>query len=138
MLPFVVLGGATTLYILWALTAFPLQLYVQENSLVYINQSTNNTAVAFLYLIVTCGALFFSEIRMMVVFGAANLAILLIVMTVKRYAFTSVWCGYATAASVIILAWAVVGIAIVNAPSAQKSIANLGSQSDVIRDLFTS
>jgi hypothetical protein len=26
MLPFLVLGGATTSYILWALTAFPLQL----------------------------------------------------------------------------------------------------------------
>jgi hypothetical protein len=105
MLPFAILGGATTLYILWALTAFPLQVYVQRNSIVYINQATNNTAVALVYLIVTCGALFFSEIRMMVVFGAANLVILLIVMAVKRYAFTSVWCAYAAAASVIILAY---------------------------------
>jgi hypothetical protein len=105
MLPFVVLGGAVTLYILWALTAFPLQLYVKQNSIVYINQATNNTAVALLYLVVTCGALFFSEIRMMVVFGAANLVILLIVMAVKRYAFTSVWCAYAAAVSVIILAY---------------------------------
>jgi len=105
MLPFVILGGATTLYILWALTAFPLQLYVKQNSIVYINQATNNTPVALVYLIATCGALFFSEIKMMVVFGAANLAILLIVIAVKRYAFTSVWCAYAAAASVIILAF---------------------------------
>jgi len=105
MLPFLVLGGATTLYTLWALTAFPLQLYVKQNSIVYMNQATNNTAVAILYLVVTCGALFFSEIRMMVVFGAANLVILLIVMAVKRYAFTSVWCAYAAAASVVILAY---------------------------------
>ena len=105
MLPFVVLGGAVTLYILWALAAFPLQLYVEKNSIVYINQATNNTLVALLYVIVTCGSLFFSEIRMMVAFGAANLAILLIVMVVKRYAFTSVWCAYAAAASVIILAY---------------------------------
>jgi len=105
MLPFAILGGATTLYILWALTAFPLQLYVKQNSIVYINQATNNTPVAFVYLVVTCGALFFSEIRMMVVFGAANLAILLMVIAVKRYAFTSVWCAYAAAASVIILAY---------------------------------
>jgi hypothetical protein len=48
MLPFLVLGGATTLYILWALTAFPLELYVKGNSIVYINQATNNTAVALL------------------------------------------------------------------------------------------
>jgi hypothetical protein len=105
MLPFVVLGGATTLYILWALTAFPLQLYVKGNSIVYINQATNNTAVALLYVIATCGSLFFSKIKMMVIFGAANLAILLVVMEVKRYAFTSLWCAYAAVASVIILAY---------------------------------
>jgi hypothetical protein len=105
MLPFLVLGGATTLYILWALTAFPLQLYVKGNSIVYINQATNNTAVALLYVIATCGSLFFSKIKMMVVFGAANLAILLVVMGVKRYAFTSLWCAYAAVASVIILAY---------------------------------
>ena len=105
MLPFLVLGGATTLYILWALTAFPLQLYVRGNSIVYINQATNNIAVAVLYVIATCGSLFFSKIRMMVVFGMANLAIVLVVMGIKRYAFTSVWCAYAAVASVIILAY---------------------------------
>jgi hypothetical protein len=105
MLPFLVVGGGTTLYILWALTAYPLQLYVKGNSIVYINQATNNTAVAVLYVIATCGSLFFSKIRMMVIFGAANLAILLIVMEFKRYAFTSLWCAYAAIASVIILAY---------------------------------
>jgi hypothetical protein len=105
MLPFVVLGGAVTLYVLWALTAFSLQVYLERHSIVYINQATNNTLVALLYVVVTCGSLFFSRIRMMVVFGGANLAILLIVMAVKRYAFTSVWCAYAAVASVIILAY---------------------------------
>jgi len=105
MPPFLILGGATTLYILWALTAFPLQLYVRGNSIVYINQATNNTAVAVLYVIATCGSLFFSKIKMMVIFGAANLAIVLVVMEVKRYAFTSLWCAYAAVASVIILAF---------------------------------
>jgi len=105
MLPFVILGGGTTLYILWALTAFPLQLFVRGNSIVYINQATNNTAVGTLYVIATCGSLFFSRIRMMVLFGAANLIILLVVMEVKRYAFTSLWCAYAAIASVIILAY---------------------------------
>ncbi len=105
MLPFLVLGGATTLYILWALTAYPLQLYVKGNSIVYINQATNNTTVALLYVIATCGSLFCSKIRMMIVFGGANLIILLIVMAFKRYAFTSLWCAYAAVASVIILAY---------------------------------
>jgi len=105
MLPFLVLGGATALYILWALTAYPLQLYVKGNSIVYLNQATNNTVVAFLYVIATCGSLFCSKIRMMVIFGAANLIILLIVMEFKRFAFTSLWCAYAAVASVIILAY---------------------------------
>jgi hypothetical protein len=70
-----------------------------------INQATNNTAVAILYVIATCGSLFFSEVKAMVLFGVANLAILLVVMEVKRYAFTSLWCAYAAIASVIILAY---------------------------------
>ncbi len=105
MLPFLVLGGTTALYILWALTAYPLQVYIERNSIVYINQATNNTTVALLYVMATCGSLFFSKVRAMVIFGAANLAILLVVMEFKRYAFTSLWCAYAAVASVIILAY---------------------------------
>ena len=105
MLPFLLIGGGTTLYVLWALTAFPTQVYVRQNSIVYINPATNNTALAILYVIATCGSLFFSQIKDMVVFGSANLVILLAVMAVKRYAFTSVWCAYAAVASVIILAY---------------------------------
>jgi hypothetical protein len=105
MLPFLVIGGATTLYVLWALTAYPTQVYIQGNSIVYINQATNNTIVAVLYVIATCGSLFFSKVRAMVIFGAANLVILLLVMAFKRYAFTSLWCAYAAVASVIILAY---------------------------------
>jgi uncharacterized protein DUF6629 len=105
MLPFLALGTGTTLYISWALTAFPTQVYVKADSIVYINQATNNTAVAILYVIATCGSLFFSQVKAMVAFGAANLTILLIVMAFKRYAFTSLWCAYAAIASVIILAY---------------------------------
>jgi hypothetical protein len=105
MIPFLVLGTLTTLYILWALTAFPTQVYVKGNSIVYINQATNNLTVAIFYVIATCGSLFFSKVRAMILFGAANLIILLAVMALKRYAFTSLWCAYAAIASVIILAY---------------------------------
>jgi hypothetical protein len=105
MVPFLVIGGATGLYVLWALTAYPTQIYVRENSIVYINQATDNMAVAVLYVIATCGSLFFSKVRAMVVFGVANLAILLVVDAIKRYAFTSVWCAYAALASVIVLVY---------------------------------
>lgn len=105
MLPFLIIGTLTALYILWALTAYSLQVYVQGHSLVYLNPATNYTFVAILYVIATCGSLLFSKIKDMVIFGIANLAILLVVMEVKRYAFTSLWCAYAAAASVIILAY---------------------------------
>jgi hypothetical protein len=105
MMPFVVIGGATTLYMLWALAAYPTQIYEVANSIVYVNQATNHTEVAVLYVLATCGSLFFSKVRAMVLFGAANLTILLVVMAFKRYAFTSLWCAYAAIASVIILAY---------------------------------
>jgi hypothetical protein len=105
MLPFLVLGAGTALYILWALIAYPLEVYIKGNSIVYINQATNNTTVAVLYVIATCGSLFVSEIKPMIAFGAANLLILLAVMEFKRYAFTSLWCAYAAIASVIILVY---------------------------------
>jgi hypothetical protein len=105
MLPFLAIGTGTTLYMLWALIAYPLHIYVEHNSIVYINDGTNNTVLGVLYVIATCGSLFFSKVRDMVIFGAANLAILLTVMAVKRYAFTSLWCAYAAVASVIILAY---------------------------------
>ena len=41
----------------------------------------------------------------MVMFGAVNLAILLVVEAIKEYAFTSVWCAYAALASIIILVY---------------------------------
>ena len=105
MLPFVAIGVGTTLSILWALTAYPTQIFVKGNSIVYINDATNNTAVAMLYVLATCGSLFVSKERPMVIFGLANLTILLVVMAFKRYAFTSLWCAYAAIASVIILAY---------------------------------
>ena len=105
MMPFVVLGLLLTLYMLWGLTAYPLQVSVVGNSIVYVNYATNMTWVAVLYVIATCGSLFFSKVPEMVMFGWANLAILLTVMAVKRYAFTSLWCAYAAVASVIILAY---------------------------------
>jgi hypothetical protein len=105
MAPFLAIGTGTALYILWALVAYPVRIYVEGNSIVYVDDGTNYTTLAVLYVIATCGSLFFSKVKAMVNFGVANLTILLVVMAVKRYAFTSLWCAYAAAASVIILGY---------------------------------
>ena len=105
MLPFVIVGGLTALYVLWGLAAYPTDIYVRDNSIVYSNYATSNIAIGILYVIATCGSLFFSQFKMMVMFGAVNLAILLVVEAIKEYAFTSVWCAYAALASIIILVY---------------------------------
>lgn len=102
MLGFVILGGVLALYLLWGLIAYPLEISMQSNSILYTNVITTTTLVAVLYVTATCGSLFFSGYRALIALGWYNLVGLLVVMLVKRYAFTSVWCAYAAAVSVII------------------------------------
>jgi hypothetical protein len=102
MLGFVILGGLLALYLTWGLVAYPTEIAMQTHSIVYVNPITTTTLVAVLYVIATCGSLFFSGFQKLVALGWVNLAGLLTVMLVRRYAFTSVWCAYAAAVSVII------------------------------------
>jgi hypothetical protein len=102
MLAFVLLGGLLALYLMWGLIAYPTEISMRAHSILYVNRITTTTLVAVLYVIATCGALFFSGFRKLVWLGLCNLAGLLTVMLVMRYAFTSVWCAYAAAVSVVI------------------------------------
>ena len=102
MLGFVVLGLLLGIYMLWGLIAYPIEAFVKAHGVVYLNAITTTTIVAILYVVATCGALFFSGFRGLVLLGTANLAGLLVVMAVRRYEFTSIWCAYAAVVSVII------------------------------------
>ena len=102
MLGFSILGGGLMLYLLWGLIAYPLQIYAGDHGIVYLNRITTTTLVAMLYVTATCGALFFSGFRALVLLAWLNFVGLLIVMVVKRYEFTSLWCAYAAVVSVVI------------------------------------
>ena len=102
MLDFCLLGGALTIYLLWGLIAYPIEIYARGHGIVYFNQISTTDLVAVLYVAATCGALFFSGFRELVLLGGLNLAGLLIVMLVRRYEFTSIWCAYAAVVSVVI------------------------------------
>lgn len=102
MMAFVILGGVLSLYLLWGLIAYSTSIAMQAHSIVYVNPITTTTLVAVLYVIATCGTLFFSGFRALVVLGWANFIGLLVVSVVRHYAFTSVWCAYAAVVSVII------------------------------------
>ncbi len=102
MLGFTILGGGLAVYLLWGLIAYPLQVSSGNNGIVYLNHISTTTLVAVLYVIATCGALFFSGYRLLVVLAWLNLVGLLIVMVVRRLEFTSLWCAYAAVVSVVI------------------------------------
>jgi hypothetical protein len=102
MLGFSILGGALGVYLLWGLIAYPLQISAGDNGIVYLNRITTTTLVAVLYVIATCGALFFSGFRLLVLLAWLNLVGLLIVMVVRRLEFTSLWCAYAAVVSVVV------------------------------------
>jgi hypothetical protein len=102
MLDFSLLGAGLTLYLLWGLIAYPLHVSAEHHGIVYTNPITTTTVVAVLYVIATCGALFFSGFPTLVILGGLNLIGLLVVMEVRRYEFTSIWCAYAAVVSVII------------------------------------
>jgi len=102
VLPFLALGAALTLYQLWALLHFTTTIFVESHSVAYRNPGSSNLVIATLYVIATCGSLFFSEYRYIVALGAVNLLGVLAVIWLKQYAFTSVWCAYAAVVSVLI------------------------------------
>ena len=102
MLDFSLLGAGLTVYLLWGLIAYPLHVSAAGHGIVYTNQITTTTLVAILYVTATCGALFFSGFRILVLLGGLNLIGLLTVMELKRYEFTSLWCAYAAVVSVVI------------------------------------
>jgi hypothetical protein len=102
MLAFSTLGAVLAVYLLWGLIAYPLQVYASRHGIVYLNQITNTTIVAVLYVTATCGALFFSGFSELVVLAWLNFVGLLVVMVVRRYEFTSIWCAYAAVVSAII------------------------------------
>lgn len=102
MLWFAILGGALALFTLWALIVAPLQVFLKDHSIAYVNGYTNSVAVAVIYVVATCGALLLSGYNWLVVLGVLNVVGLVAVLLLKAYAFTSLWCAYAAVVSVII------------------------------------
>ncbi|MEO8809528.1 MAG: DUF6629 family protein [Rhodanobacter sp.] len=100
--PFLLLGAALTVYMLWALVNYHTDIYIDQHSVVYRNPASSHLWIAVLYVIATCGALFFSGYRYIIALGAVNLAGVLLTIWFKQYAFTSVWCAYAAVVSVLV------------------------------------
>ena len=102
LVPFLLLGACLTLYLLWSLSVFHTDIFVENKSVAYRNPGTSHVWVAVLYVIATCGSLLFSGYRYIIALGVVNLIGVLLVIWFKQYAFTSVWCAYAAVVSILI------------------------------------
>lgn len=96
------LGLFLTLYSIWALSAAPLHVYVHNHSLVYDTPKTEHLGLGIGYVLTTIGSLILSSSISIRLFGWLNLFGLTLVWLVKPYAFTSLWCLYAAAVSVLL------------------------------------
>ncbi|MFZ5965014.1 DUF6629 family protein [Thalassococcus sp. BH17M4-6] len=89
-------------YMIMGVVSYPTSCYAKNLSIVYSNPVTETWWTALLYILVTCGALVLSGFSVVRWFGVLNLIGLTVVMIVKSYAFSSVWCFYAAVISVIL------------------------------------
>ncbi len=96
------LGLLLTLYSVWALSAAPMHVYVRNHSLVYDTPKTEYFWLGVGYVLTTIGSLILSSSISIRLFGWLNFFGLTLVWLVKPYAFTSLWCLYAAAVSVLL------------------------------------
>jgi hypothetical protein len=97
-----IIGAALMAYTLWGLAVHPTSVSVENNALVYLNPWTNKLWVALIYVLTTCGSLILSSSIAIQLFGWLNLIGLTAIYLLKPYAFTSLWCLYAAAISVLL------------------------------------
>ena len=97
-----ILGGILMVYTMWGLSVQPTSVSIENNALVYINPWTDKLWIAIIYVLTTCGSLILSSSIAIQLFGWLNLLGLTVVYLLKPYAFTSLWCLYAAAISVLL------------------------------------
>jgi len=99
---FTIIGAVLCMWVTYAIMALPSLAIEEHNSIAYRNSETDNGIVGIAYILATCGALIFSTHTVIRWFGILNIIGLTIVLLVKGYAFTSIWCAYAAVLSILI------------------------------------
>ncbi|MCJ2125749.1 DUF6629 family protein [Methylobacterium sp. J-077] len=95
-------GAGLAAFVFRGLISYPSTACIEQHSIHYDNPGTALTSVAAIYVVATCGALIASSHRVVRWFGWLNFIGVIATLIVKGYAFTSVWCLYAAAVSVIL------------------------------------
>lgn len=98
----VLMGGLLTAYTMWGLAVQPTSVTVEGHTLIYVNAWTEKTWIAAIYILTTCGSLILSSSVAVQLFGWVNIFGLTGVFIIWPYAFTSLWCLYAAAVSILL------------------------------------
>ena len=97
-----IVGAAVCGWATYGVVGYPSRAFIDHHSIAYRNPLTDSGWLAVGYVAATCGALLLSTHRVVRWFGVLNVAGLTVVMIVKGYAFSSVWCLYAALLSITI------------------------------------
>ncbi len=97
--PFVALGTGVACVLLVAMLRGPVTVRLGTHHLAYSIGLRHGLLIIGLYVVATCGSLLLSGYRDIVVFGAANLVVVIILARLTADGFASLWCFYAAIAS---------------------------------------
>lgn len=101
--PLFALGVVVSVYLAFVVLANPVGVIRHPHGLEYQTVVSSPLVWAVLYIVAVIGAPLMSGYRSLVAFGAVNLVGLLVVAAFYFEAFTSLWCVFAAASSILIL-----------------------------------
>ena len=90
-------------YLLWQVTAYPIEAQVQAHCIDYATHTPNNYLIGVLYVVVTCGPALLSGRPYLRWFGLISLLGVIAAAIVRADELTSLWCVYVALVSVLIL-----------------------------------
>jgi len=99
LVPFVALGVVVGAVLLEAMLRGPVTVTLGSYHLAYSIGLRHGLWIIGLYVVATCGSLLVSGYRDVVIFGVANLVVVIILARLTADGFASLWCFYAAIAS---------------------------------------
>jgi hypothetical protein len=100
----IVVGMTVGLYLLWWILTHTHSAAIVKNHVAYVTEARHSDVLGVAYLVATCLSMVFSSRRTLIVLGAIVLTGSVTAHIFYWEAFTSVWCFFAGAASIVILA----------------------------------
>lgn len=102
ILIFLIIGAALSIYLLVFLILNPILTKITNNHIQYITEVPYTNIGVIIYIITVCGSCFLSSHRVARLFGIAVLVSAFLAAQIYKQTFTSVWCFFAAALSIMI------------------------------------